>query len=40
MVIVKKAWPDYYEQVANGNKAFDARLGDFDAEVGDELILK
>jgi hypothetical protein len=40
MEIVKKAWPDYYEQVMNGNKSFDARLGDFAAEVGDVLILK
>lgn len=40
MEIRKKTWPDYFEAVLKGDKQFDARLGDFKAEVGDILVLE
>lgn len=38
--IVKKAWPDYFQKIADGAKSFDLRLADFDIKEGDKLILK
>jgi len=38
--VEKKAWPDLFEQVLNGSKAFDLRLADFDIKEGDTLLLR
>ena len=38
--VEKKAWPDLFEQVLNGSKAFDLRLADFDIKEGDTLLLE
>ena len=40
MIITKKIWPEYFEDVASGKKKFELRLADFKARVGDTLILK
>jgi len=40
MKIEKKCWPDYFEKVLKGEKPFDVRIADFDANPGDILILK
>ena len=37
--IHKKILPEYFEQVANGNKTFELRLADWECEAGDILIL-
>lgn len=40
MIIKKKTWPEYFEQVLLGKKSFDMRLADFDIKEGDTLILE
>jgi len=39
-IIEKKIWPDYFDQVASGNKTFEYRLADWEAKEGDTLVLK
>ena len=38
--IEKKAWPELFEKVMNGQKNFDLRLADFDIAEGDTLVLR
>lgn len=38
--INKKIWPEYFQQVLDGNKTFELRLNDFSIKKGDTLILK
>lgn len=40
MIIKKKALPDLFNDVLEGNKRFDLRLGDFECSSGDTLILE
>ena len=40
MEMIKKAWPELFQKVVDGEKNFDLRLDDFDCSVGDVLILK
>lgn len=40
MEIRKKCYPTYFKQVAAGNKTFEYRLADWEAHVGDSLILE
>ncbi|NQV91679.1 DUF3850 domain-containing protein [Candidatus Woesearchaeota archaeon] len=40
MIIEKKIYPQYFEEVLNGNKTFELRLADWDCQKGDTLILK
>ncbi len=40
MIIEKKAWPEYFEEILKGNKSYDLRLNDFECKVGDTLLLK
>lgn len=40
MVIEKKIWPEYFEKVLSGEKTYEFRLGDFECQTGDTLILK
>ncbi len=39
-MIVKKCWPEYFEQILLNKKTFELRVNDFDIEEGDILILK
>ena len=39
-VIEKKIWPEYFDAVVSGKKKYELRLNDFDAKVGDTLVLK
>lgn len=39
MLIEKKIWPKYFEEVASGKKKFELRLGDLEINEGDELLL-
>lgn len=40
MIIEKQAWPQYFEEILQGNKTYDLRLNDFECKVGDTLLLK
>lgn len=40
MRIEKKAWPEYFQKVFDGDKTFDVRLADFECKPGDVLVLK
>ena len=40
MKIEKKIWPEYFQQVLDGNKTFELRLDDFEINEGDTLLLK
>jgi hypothetical protein len=40
MRIEKKILPEYFELVATGKKTYDLRLGDFEINPGDILVLK
>ncbi len=40
MIITKKIWPEYFNDVASGKKKFELRLADFKAKVGDILFLE
>ena len=39
MEIVKKAYSDLFEDILQGKKKFDVRVGDFECNVGDVLVL-
>ena len=40
MKIEKKVWPGLFQDILNGNKNFDVRVGDFVCSPGDILVLK
>ena len=40
MIIEKKIWPQYFNEVLSGEKTFELRLADWDCTKGDTLILK
>ena len=39
-VIEKKAWPEYFQAILDGDKTFDLRLADFNCKKNDTLVLK
>ena len=40
MIITKKIWKEYFDEVASGRKKFELRLADFEAHEGDILVLE
>ncbi len=40
MKIEKKAWPELFQKILNGDKKFDLRLADFECKEGDILLLR
>lgn len=40
MKIRKKTWMPYFQEIADGNKTFDARLANFSCKPGDILVLE
>lgn len=40
MIIGKKTWMPYFQEILDGKKTFDARLANFDCKIGDILILE
>jgi len=38
--ITKKIWPEFFEKILNGEKKYELRLGDFDCQTGDILVLR
>jgi len=38
--IHKKIWPEYFSFISSGEKKFEIRLDDFEAKVGDHLMLE
>lgn len=38
--IEKKIWPEYFQAILDGRKTYELRLGDFEIQEGDSLILK
>ena len=40
MKIEKKAWPELFQKVMDGDKTFDARIADFECGPGDTLVLR
>jgi len=38
--IEKKVWPEYFQDLLEGEKTFELRLADFECQPGDILILK
>ncbi|MFA6391334.1 MAG: DUF3850 domain-containing protein [Patescibacteria group bacterium] len=38
--IEKKVWPEYFQQILDGDKKYELRLADFDCQPGDVLLLK
>jgi hypothetical protein len=39
MRIEKKAWPEMFRKILDGEKTFDARIADFECRPGDVLVL-
>jgi hypothetical protein len=40
MIIKKKTWPNFFEKILSGEKAFDCRIADFEVNPGDTLIFE
>ena len=40
MIIKKKIWPEYFDDLSSGKKKFDLRLNDFEINEGDILLLE
>ncbi len=40
MKIRKKCWPELFKDITSGKKNFDIRLGDFECNEGDILVLE
>jgi hypothetical protein len=40
MIIEKKVWPEYFQNILDGKKNFEVRLDDFKCSKGDTLLLK
>lgn len=39
MEIRKKTWPELFQKIKDGEKKFDVRIGDFECNKGDILVL-
>jgi hypothetical protein len=39
-IIHKKVWSEYFEKIISGKKKFELRLGDFEVNEGDILVLE
>jgi hypothetical protein len=40
MRIEKKAWPELFQKILDGDKTFDLRLADFECKPGDILVMR
>jgi len=40
MIIKKKVWPEYFQQILEGKKKFELKLNDFEINEGDTLLLE
>ena len=40
MIIKKKTWPGYFDNILSGKKKFELRLNDFEVNEGDVLLLE
>lgn len=40
MIIKKKIWPEFFDDVASGTKKFEVRLADWKCHPGDVLVLE
>jgi hypothetical protein len=40
MIIKKKCWPQYFQEIVEGKKNYELRLNDFTINAGDILILE
>lgn len=40
MKIEKKIWPEFFQKILNGDKSFELRLGDFECNPEDSLVLR
>ena len=40
MIIEKKTWPEFFQEILGGKKGFDVRLGDFDCAAGDTIVFR
>ena len=40
MIIKKKVWPEFFQRIVDGKKKFELRLGDFECNPGDILVLE
>ncbi|MCX6701892.1 MAG: DUF3850 domain-containing protein [Candidatus Zambryskibacteria bacterium] len=40
MKIEKKCWPELFDEIVSGKKAFELRLADWECKAGDILVLK
>jgi hypothetical protein len=40
MVVERKIWPEYFNDIRDGKRCFDIRLADFDVDVGDTILIK
>ena len=36
----KKVWPEYFQEIIDGNKTYELRLADWECNVGDTLVLR
>jgi hypothetical protein len=40
MIIEKKIWPEFFNDIKSGEKTFEVRLADFECSPGDTLFLR
>ena len=40
MKIEKKTWPEFFQNILDGEKTFELRLADFECKLNDILVLK
>ena len=40
MKIEKKAWPEFFQKILDGEKTFEIRLADFECNPGNTLVLR
>ena len=40
MIIKKKVWPEYFQDIMDGKKRFELRLANFECSNGDILVLE
>ena len=39
-LIEKKCWPEYFQAILDGEKTYELRIADFEANKGDTLLLR